>query len=119
MSNVIPRILNMLIKAGHPNTPEHEATSCARSAAKLFFKYKDKLEIIERGSYTPPECKSSYDIPDIETATQEIQLFNMIISKKVGTCLSCNLSFNVGEIIAHVNRKGSTHYKCRRYWTSV
>lgn len=129
MSNEIEKIISLLNRAGHPNTPENEARSCAVIAAKLFYKHKFKIvnesyqHLVQDTAETEySNYNNTYDITDIPPPPQndndwkEVKTFKVDISKQSGTCKKCSKSYNRGEIIATSRNDGSTHYRCRHFW---
>jgi len=125
MSLDIDRIKALMARAIHKNTPVEEARSSALIAIKQIAKYK--LEIIDPKVNPTINVESSYD-DDMHSAKPsnphntadwvEVKNFNIKMAKSAGVCVSCNKEFFKSEVIAFVFNGGTTHYKCRHYWTT-
>ena len=117
MKNIYRKVQALMDRATHPNTVEEEGRTCAFLAIKLIKQHNLKFvnEIETKIEYDPiPDWQTqSYDSVDIK----EVVLFKATISKSKGICKACNKSFNKDEIVAYAHNKGSTHYKCRGFWT--
>lgn len=110
--------INLLIeRALHKNTNVEESRTCALLAVKLINQHK--LVIVEGETELEPDpyMRQREKETNPNNFTDEIETFNLIISKNNGVCVACSQKYDKGNIVARGNKTFEiSHSSCKKWF---
>lgn len=110
----LEKVRNLLVRAGHPGTPEEEARTSAAIAARMIYACGFVVELPVRTKQPPPPPETP---PQPKPRSPpKAKPYRVITSRWSGWCKSCGGAFEVDEAVAWIKGFGCTHYECRSFW---